>query len=79
MRADPAAFADVRAALERMRDLSSAEPVDLLAMGKAYAALSRAMCEATRASGQSSVRFDAAAKALELTTKKSDLAAFVGE
>lgn len=46
-------------------------------MAKAYAALASAMLELARAQGQTSMRFEAVVKALDLTTPKSALRQFL--
>ena len=73
----PHPFDPVRDRLQQMQTCLSGPSVDLIAIAKAYAALGEAMLEATRQSGQTSMRFEAAAKALRLTTSKSALQAFV--
>ncbi len=44
-----------------------------------YARLSAAVDEATRAMGQTSLRFEAAKKALDVATTRSELEGFVGK
>lgn len=71
------AFIEVRGALDGMRACLEHQPIDMLALAKGYASLARAMVAATRASGQTSSRFDAVAKALDLRTPKSALQRFL--
>lgn len=60
-----------------MRETLAHQPIDMLALAKGYANLARAMVAATTASGQTSSRFDAAQKALDLRTPKSALSRFL--
>lgn len=65
-----------------VRDLSSmldGKRVDLTEMGKLYEIITRTLLEAIVQGGQSSLRFRAAAKALDLKTPKSRLASFLGD
>ena len=63
-----------------VRDLSSmldGKRVNLTEMGKLYERITRALLEAIEQGGHSSLRFRAAAKALDLKTSKSRLASFL--
>lgn len=67
----------LRDAADRVARAAADETTNLVELGKAYAALAVAMQAVTAASGQTSARYDAAAKALDLKTPKSKLAAFL--
>lgn len=67
----------LRRAVHGLSELMGSPSVDLLALGKGYRAVALAMCAVAKESGLGSVRFDAAAKALDLTTRKSTLVRFV--
>ena len=69
----------LRAALARMQSLLDADAVHLVDLGKAYAALASAMLAAAEASGQTSARFRAVVRALDLRTPRSAIEAFAGE
>lgn len=71
------AWDGLRAALARMTALSEAPSANLVALGKAYAALADAVLRVAEASGQTSARFAAVKKALDLKTPKSALEAFL--
>jgi hypothetical protein len=73
------AWDHLRAALSRLDAIAASPRADLVALGKAYAALAEAMREVALAAGQSSARFDAAARALDLRTPKSAIEAFVAD
>ena len=65
-----------------VRDLSSmveGKHVNLTEMGKLYESITRTLLAAIEQSGHSSLRFRAAAKALDLKTPKSRLASFLGD
>ena len=65
-----------------VRDLSSMladKRVNLTEVGKIYERITRTLLEAIEQGGHSSLRFRAAAKALDLTTPKSRLASFLGD
>ena len=62
---------------EALAATCSGGQVDLLALAKAYAAFAVAIGEAAEAAGQTSMRFEAAAKALDLRTPRSALTAFL--
>ena len=66
-----------REAIDGLRSLVAEDEVDLVAVGKAYQRLAIALEAATSEHGPPSVRFEAVVKALDLTTKKSTLRAFV--
>ncbi len=70
-------FAATRTRLGGMRQALEASPVDLMALAKSYAALANAVHEDVTRAGQSSMRFEAVCKALDLRTKKSELQRFV--
>ena len=72
-------FANVRKHLSEMQQLTSATQVDLVALGKCYAGLAQAMLAAIERVGQSSMRFTAVQKALDLRTTKSALQRFLDE
>lgn len=67
----------LRAALARMSTLTEAPEASLVALGKAYAGLAEAVLAVAEASGQTSARFAAVKKALDLKTPKSALEAFL--
>ena len=65
-----------------VRDLNSmlhGKRVNLTEMGKLYERITRTLLEAVEQGGHSSLRFRAAAKALDLKTPKSRLASFLGD
>jgi hypothetical protein len=68
----------LRVEVTRLASLASGETVDLNQLGKALAAVVTASLSAFDTAGLPSVRMRAAAKALDLTTKKSELEHFVG-
>lgn len=72
-------YAAARAQLTAMDQALSAEPIDLMGLAKHYAALSIAMVDVARAAGQTSVRFEAVRRALDLRTPKSALQRFLDE
>lgn len=72
-------FANARAQLDALQQELSKPSVDLIAMAKAYAAFARALLAAVEQAGQSSMRFQAVVKALDLTTPKSALRRFLDE
>lgn len=53
--------------------------VNLTEMGKLYERITRTLLEAIEQGGLSSLRFRAAAKALDLKTPKSRLVSFLGD
>jgi len=67
----------VREAAQTLATMLGEKQVDLVDFGKAYAAFAMALCVASRAGGTSSMRFEAAALALDLRTKKSALEEFL--
>ncbi len=71
------AFDALRAAHARMGALLEAPSVNLVELAKAFSAIASAMVEVSRASGRTSQRFDAVARALDLRTPKSALRAFL--
>ncbi|HJL16354.1 MAG TPA: hypothetical protein RMH99_11900 [Sandaracinaceae bacterium LLY-WYZ-13_1] len=74
---DGEAWDTLRDRLDRLRALADRPEVNLVDLGKAYQAVAGAMLEAARASGQSSARFEAVVRALDLKTPKSKLRAFL--
>lgn len=72
-----AAWKPVREAAETVAAMLGEDQVDLVDFGKAYAEFAMALCVASRAGGTSSMRFEAAALALDLRTKKSALEEFL--
>ena len=65
-----------------VRDLNSmlhGKRVNLTEVGKLYERITRTLLEAIAQGGHSSLRFRAAAKALDLKTPKSRLASFLGD
>ena len=72
------AWDTLRGALDTMQAVAGAPRASHVELGKAFAAVASAMLEVAHAAGQTSVRYSAVAKALELRTKKSLLEAFVG-
>jgi len=72
-------YAKAQTQLAAMDRALAAEPIDLIGLAKAYAALSTAMVDVAQAAGQSSARFDAVQKALDLRTAKSALQAFLAD
>ena len=70
-------FAQVRLRLVEMTRALDGDQVDLIVLAKAYAALANALLEDVQRSGQSSMRFEAVCKALDLRTPKSELQRFV--
>lgn len=60
-----------------MRQVLDAHEVDLIALGKAYAALAVAVHEDVTRAGQTSMRFEAVRRALDLRTPKSALQRFL--
>lgn len=72
-------FAEVRRVLSHLLHLTSAPQVDLLALGKSYAELSRALLTVVQNLGKTSMRFEAAVKALDLRTPKSALQQFLNK
>ncbi len=72
-----AAWDELRRATDALRALIEAPHADLIALGKAYAGVAHAMVGCAAAAGQTSMRFQAAAKALDLRTSKSALREFV--
>lgn len=68
----------LRASVGRLHELADRPEVNLVELGKAYQAVAKAMLAATSAAGQTSLRFDAVVRALDLRTPKSALLAFLG-
>lgn len=67
----------LRERIDALRALTDRPSVSLVELGKAYQALARAMLEVATASGQTSARFEAVVRALDLKTPKSALHAFL--
>lgn len=72
-------FVDARTALDRLQLALAGPKVDLLGMAKAYAAFAEALYIAVQQTGQTSMRFAAVVKALDLRTPKSALQHFLNE
>ena len=70
-------LAALRYALGAMGALSERDAVNLLELAKAYQAVANAMAALVRAAGRPSLRFDVIVRALDLTTPKSALRAFL--
>jgi len=70
-------FATTRLRLMEMQAALGGTQVDLITLAKAYAALANALFDDVQRTGQSSMRFEAVCKALDLRTAKSELLAFV--
>jgi hypothetical protein len=62
----------------RMLESNDNRPLNLLKFAETYAALARVYRAAIESEGRSSMRAEAAAKALDLRTAKSELLAFLG-
>ena len=60
-------------------DKKPGDPIDVRNVAPVFAALGKSYNEAVKQSGLSSMRVRAVAKALDLTTNKSDLLNFLGE
>lgn len=71
-------FARVRACLAQMQQALDGEQVDLIVLAKTYTALAQALLADVQRTGQSSMRFEAVCKALDLRTTKSELQRFLG-
>ena len=67
----------LRQRVEELALLLQGPNIDSLAVGKAFALVANSLKTATATTGQTSMRFDAVVKALDLTTPKSALTAFV--
>ena len=63
--------------VHELASLLGTSTIDTLAVAKAFARVAKSLHAATAASGESSLRFDAVVKALDLTTPKSALKMFV--
>lgn len=74
---DTARFEELRQAIEALRALTEAPSVNLVELGKAYQRLARTLEAAATEQGPSSMRFAAVVKALDLTTPKSTIEAFL--
>lgn len=72
-------FQTARSELARLHQQLQARPVDLMALAKAYAGLAQALHEGIQKVGQSSMRFAAVVKALDLRTTKSALQRFLDD
>jgi hypothetical protein len=73
------AWDELRKALGDLGEIAARPRADLVNLGKAYAAVAEAMDGVAAASGQKSLRFEAARRALDLHTPKSKIAAFVAD
>lgn len=67
----------LRDAIESLREVTERPAANLVDLGKAYQRLAAAMLEVATASGQTSARFEAVVRALDLRTPKSVLHAFL--
>ena len=74
---DTERFEALRDALDRLRALSAQPEVNLVALGKAYQRVAQTLRAAATEHGPPSMRFAAVEKALDLTTKKSHIQAFL--
>lgn len=72
-----AALVALREELERMLAMTRADEVPLDELGKSLGAIARAIHGVFVASKTPSMRIDAAVKALDLRTKRSELESFV--
>ena len=62
----------------RMLEANDNRPLNLMKFAESYAALARMYMGAIASEGRTSMRAEAAAKALDLRTAKSELLAFLG-
>jgi hypothetical protein len=69
----------VRERLAELDALLTPESIDSLAVAKAFEKVASALLVATEVSGNSSIRFTAVVKSLDLKTPKSALQSFVAE
>ena len=69
----------LRGHVRALSSMLEGKHVNLTEMGKLYESITRTLLAAVEQSGHSSLRFRAAAKALDLKTPKSRLASFVGD
>ncbi len=69
----------VRAHVRDLGAILDGKTVNVTEMGKLYERLTRALLDAIQRGGLSSLRFRAAAKALDLKTSKSRLESFLGD
>lgn len=67
----------LRDALGAMQALSERDSVNLVELAKAYQTVAAAMAALACAAGRPSLRFDVIVRALDLTTPKSALRAFL--
>ena len=79
VRTDTERFAELREALAALQALTEQPEVNLVAIGKAYQRVATTLRAATTEHGPPSMRFAAVEKALDLTTPKSAIEAFLGE
>ena len=70
-------LASLRDALGAMHALGERQSVNLVELAKAYQAVATAMAALARSAGRPSLRFDVIVRALDLTTPKSELHAFL--
>ena len=73
---DPAVI-DLETVTTALLELCKAESLDLVALGKTVEQRVRSANNVVEASGRSSARFEAASRALDLTTPKSSLNLFL--
>jgi hypothetical protein len=69
----------LRAHVQALSSMLAGEHVNITETGKLYGRITRALLDAIEQGGHSSLRFRAAAKALDLKTPKSQLLSFVGD
>ena len=69
----------LRAHVRELNSMLHGKRVNLTEIGKLYESITRTLLEAIEQGGHSSLRFRAAAKALDLKTPKSRLASFLGD
>lgn len=74
-----AAWADVRRRLREMDAAFDRDGLTALVLAKNFAALAQAFLQAMEADGQTSSRFRAVVKALDLKTPSSQLARFLAQ
>ena len=69
----------LRAHAQDLSSMLAGKRMNLTEVGKLYERITRTLLEAIEQGGHSSLRFRAAAKALDLKTPKSRLASFLGD
>lgn len=78
VRTDTERFDALREALRHLTALTEQPELNLVALGKAYQRVAVTLRAAATEHGPPSMRFAAVEKALDLTTKKSAIQAFLG-